>query len=166
MVPPAPQPPKKSYDAKKNVTTYSTGDVQTGDLSGMSANFEFPGKEPKRPIVVHMGIGALRVPDPEKPVSDTQLLHWTSVKEIDLQFGDTKLQLPAKEGWKVSRNGMVQIFYGHAVEEHVDTDLTPEQFAALSTSPKFTAVIGGDSQTIKGKSLAPLRKLAASIPTA
>jgi hypothetical protein len=160
----APQPPKKTYDKKRDVTVYSTGDVRTGGLTGMSAEFEFPGKEPKRPATVHVGFGALRVPDADKPLPDDQLLKWPTVNEMTLRFGDTTLRLPAKEGWQVSRNSMVQMFYGHAVEEHVDVDLTPEQFTAMAACTQITVVIGKDSKTIKGGPMNTLRKLAAAIP--
>jgi hypothetical protein len=160
-----PAPPRHSYDPKRDVTTYSTGDLRTGGLTGMAADFEFPGKRPKRPATVGMGFGHLRVPnDQDNLPPDTSLLLWKGVTEVKLQFGDTQLTLPAQEGWRVSTRDAVLTFYGHAVEEHVDVNLTVDQFASLSAAPMFKVVIGKETRTIRGQSVAVLRRLAASIP--
>ena len=157
-------PPKQSYDAKQDVTTYSSGDIRTGGMTGMSAEFTFPGKTPTRPALVSMGFGALRVPDHDHPQPDADLLQWKSVTMLDLTFAELKFSLPATEGFQVSRNKTVELLFGHAIEEHVSVQLTPDEFAEVVAAPEFTVKFGTETKTIKGKSLDLLRKLAASIP--
>lgn len=163
QAPPA-LPPKHSYDSKLDVTTYSSGDIRTGEMSGMSAEFTFPGKIPARPGFVSMGFGSLRVPDQAHHQPDVALQQWKDVTRVDLEYGKLTLSLPATQGFQVSHNKMVELFFGHAIEEHVNIKLTPEQYIELVGSPAFQVRFGKESETIKGKALVPLRKLAASIP--
>jgi hypothetical protein len=160
----APRPPRHFYDHKTDISTYSTGDVRTGERSGLSASFTFPGKVPTRPAVISMGFGVLRVPDQDHPQADKDLLQWQDVTSMEIQYGHHTVSLPAEESHRVSHNTMVEVMYGHAIEEGVGADVTPEQFEAIVAEPEFQVKFGNHTETVKGKPLATLRKLAASIP--
>jgi hypothetical protein len=168
------KPPKQSYDAKRDETTYSTGDIRTGGLTGMSAQFSFPGKTPVAPKFINLGIGALRVKKDES-ASDESLVQWSKVNEAHFKAGDQEIDLPATPGWQVSKNSMVTMFYGHAVEEFADVHLSPAQFQTLAESKGWSVGLGKregstfteiESRTIKEGQTKQLLALEASVPRA
>ena len=157
-------PPKQSYDSKLDATTFSAGEVRTGGMTGMGADFQFAGKIPTRPALINVGFGTLRTPQGDPPQPDDKLLHWKTVTSVTLKYAGQSLSLPAVAGYRVSTNKTVQLIYGHALEEYVSVKLPTDEYIALVEAPEFTVVIGSETRTVKGKSLDPLRKLAASIP--
>jgi hypothetical protein len=158
------QPPRQSFDKATNQTTYSTGDIRTGGLTGMSVEFKFPGTTPTRPSTVNMGFGALRTHDDNDQKTDEDLLQWKGLTSITIQADGQTLTLSAKPGWRVSKNSAVQIFYGHAVEEFVNVPVSPAQYVGFANAPQLIVQIGTDKRTLKGKTMETLRKLADSIP--
>lgn len=159
-----PKPPVTTYDAKRDVTTYSTGDVHTAGYSGYSAHFDFPGKTPSAPSTVSLGFGSLRLTHGKPPDQDEKLLHWSQVKTVGISFGGKKQQYPAEHDYHVSTNKQVKMFLGRALEESLSISVTPAQFKELAASDSIQVELGEDVQVIKGKSLEPLKALAASLP--
>jgi hypothetical protein len=160
----APKPPQVEYDAKRDVTTYSTGDVQTQGHSGYGARFEFPGKTLSAPAVISIGFGALRLTHGAGPDQYQALLHWNDVKTVSLAFGGATHDYPATHAYSVSKNKQVLMFLGHALEESLSISLTSPQFRDIAAADTVQVQLGKDTQILKGKSLAPIKKLAACIP--
>lgn len=158
------KPPKQEYDASRQVSVFSTGDIRTGGLTGMGAEYEFPGKAPIRPSFVKVSFGALRVHSPNDSKSDEGLLVWKETKNLSLRFGTTTYELPLKEVWNETRNKLARMIYGHALEEHVDVQMTVEQFLAFADANEVTVTIGPEQKIIRFKSLGPVRQLAKTIP--
>jgi|GEM_PF-3795334 len=158
------KPPEEKYDAKRDVTTYSTGDVHTAGYSGYNAHFEFPGKAFSVPVSIELGFGSLRLAHGQPADQDQSLLHWKDVKTISLTYGGKTQDYPATQDWKVSTNKTVTTFLGRALEESLSITLTPAQLKDITGSDSVTVQLGKDSQTLKGKSLGPLKKLSACIP--
>jgi hypothetical protein len=161
----SPKPPVAKYDALRDVTTYSTGDVRTAGYSGYGAQFEFKGKTPSVPSSIDMGFGALRLSHGQGPDHDQELLHWNDVKSISIAFGGKTQEFPAVHAYKVSTNASVTTFLGRGLEESMSISLSPGQFKALAAADVLQVQIGTDKQDIKGKSLGPLKKLAACLPS-
>jgi hypothetical protein len=160
------KPPKQEYDASRQFSIYRTGDVRTGGLTGMGAEFEFPGKKPSRPSFVKVSFGALRVHTPQDSKSDEDLLVWKDTKKLSLRFGPTNYELPLIEAWNETHNKLARMIYGHALEEHVDVQMTVEQFLAFANANEVTVTIGQEQKIIRFKSLGPVRQLAKTIPNA
>jgi hypothetical protein len=158
-----PKPPESKYDANREVTVYSTGDVHTAGYSGYGAQFEFPGKTPSAPSSISIGFGALRLTHGLAPDKDQTVLHWNDVKAISLDFGGKTLEFPAKHAFNVSTNPQVTMFLGRALEESLSISMTPSQFRNLASTDSIRVQLGKDVQIIKGKSLGPLKRLAACI---
>jgi hypothetical protein len=161
----APKPPETRYDAKKDVTTYSTGDVRTAGYSGYGAQFEFRGKVPSAPLSISMGFGALRLTHGKGPEMDATVLHWKNVNSISLTFGGKTQDFPAVYTEHVSTNRQATMFLGRALEEAMSISLTPSQLKDLANADSIQVQLGKDTQIIKGKSLGPLKRLAACIPS-
>jgi hypothetical protein len=159
------KPAKFEYDPKRDVTVCSTGDVRTAGYTGYGANFEFPGKTFSMPKSISIGFGALRLTHGRSPDHDNEVLHWSRVDTITLTFGSQPLQLPAKQTYNVSKNQLVVTFMGRALEESLTTTLTPAQLKQIATSDELDVQLDTDKQEIKGKSLLPLKRLAAALPS-
>jgi hypothetical protein len=159
----APQPPKATYDSKRDVTVYSTGDIRTAGYSGYGAAFEFPGKTFSMPTTVSMGFGALRLTHGQGPEHDQDTLHWNGVDSITISFQGKSLHFPAVHKWNVSTNAMATAFLGRALEESLSIDVTPDQFKQIAAADPLEIQLGKDKQDIKGKSLTPLKRLAATL---
>jgi hypothetical protein len=86
------------------------------------------------------------------------------VKSISLTFGGKTKDYPAVHTVEVSKNRQVTMFLGRALEEALSISLTPYEFKDLATADTVQVQLGKDIQIIKGKSLGPLKRLAASIP--
>ncbi len=166
-----PKPPHESYDAKKGETTYSSGDIRTGGLTGMSAEFKFPGKVPVKPSFILLGVGSLRLKH-ETNAADETVLKYSHVNDARFQIGGSVMDIPAKQSWKVSENSMVKLIYGHAIEESADIQLTLDQFHSLASSEGFTVSLGSldgttfsqiDERTIKVSQLKGFRGLDAFV---
>ena len=153
-----------SYDAKRNVTTYSTGDIRTAGYSGYGVRFEFPGKTFSKPTSIAMGFGALRLANGRGPEHDQELQHWKGVDSVTITFGSQALQLPATHEFMLSTNRTVTAFLGRAFEESLSVTLTPDQLKQLANADALQVQLGKDKQDIKGKSLGPLKQLAATLP--
>lgn len=160
----APKPPVAKYDAKGGVTTYSTGDIRTAGNSGYGAQFEFRGKAPSIPSSISMGFGALRLTHGRGPEHDKEVLHWNDVKTISLTFSGKTQRYPAAHIVHVSTSRRVSMFLGRGLEEALSISLTPSQFKDLAAADSIQVKLGKDTQLIKGKSLGPLKRLAACIP--
>jgi hypothetical protein len=146
------------------VTTYSTGEVRTGGLTGMGAEFFFPGKAVARPETVTVGFGVLRTQPEDQTLPDDQLLHWKDVTSVTIEFSGQTVTFPAVEGYRVSPNKTVQLMFGRALEEHVDVKMPTPQYLLFAAAPEFKVEFGTEKRTVKGKSLDPMRRLAACIP--
>jgi hypothetical protein len=157
-------PAKFVYDAKRNETVCSTGDVRTAGYSGYGARFEFPGKLFSMPATIAMGFGALRLTHGQGPEHDQELLHWNGVDSITISFGSHSLQFPAKHEFNVSTNQTVTAFLGRALEESLSITVSPAQLKQMATADEIEVHLGKDEQDIKGKSLLPLKRLAAALP--
>ncbi len=158
----SPKPPVAKYDARRDVTVYSTGDVRTAGYSGYGAQFEFRGKSPTAPASIDMGFGALRLSS--GPDQDQSRLHWNGVKTISISFAGHTQEFPAVHEFKVSTNPEVTIFLGRGLEESMSISLTPPQLKAIAAADSIRVQLGKDTQFISRKSLGPLRKLVACIP--
>ncbi len=165
LVSQTPKPPEATYDAQRDVTTYSTGDVHTAGSSGYGARFECPGKTLSAPSSIAIGFGALRLTHGRGPDQDQALLHWKEVKAISLTFGGKTQEYPAVHTFNVSTNRQATMFLGRALEEALSISLTPSQFKDLAASDSVRVQLGKDQQIIRGKSLGPLKRLAACIPS-
>jgi hypothetical protein len=55
------------------------------------------------------------------------------------------------------------MFLGRALEESLSISMTPSQFRNLASTDSIRVQLGKDVQIIKGKSLGPLKRLAACI---
>jgi hypothetical protein len=167
------KPPRQSYDAKKDQRTYSSGDIRTGGLTGMSAEFLFPGKVFSTPEFVNLGVGSLRIKkDPD--ASDDSVLLFTKVNEAHIKVGADEMDIDAKPGWQKSRNSMVKLIYGNAIEEFADIHLSLAQFHRLATSTGFTVTLGHlegqsfstvEERTLKESQIKPLKALDACLGT-
>jgi hypothetical protein len=160
-----PKPPEVKYDAARDITTYSTGDVRTAGYSGYGAHFEFAGKTPTVPKSVDIGFGALRISKGSAPEQDLAALHWSDLKTISITWGGQSVEFPAAHDYKVSTNKQVTMFLGRGLEESLSISVSAAQFKALGAADSIRVQLGKDTQWIKGKGLAPLKKLAACIPS-
>jgi hypothetical protein len=160
----APKPPVDKYDPKSDVTTYSTGDVRTAGNSGYGAQFEFRGKTQSIATSIAMGFGALRLTHGRGPEHEKEVLHWNDVKSISLTFSGKKQVYPASHIVHPSTNWRVARFLGRALEEALSISLTPAQFRDLASTDSIHVQLGKDTQVIRGKSLGPLKRLAACLP--
>jgi hypothetical protein len=158
-----PAPPKTTYDAKRDVTIYSTGDVRTAGYTGYGAQFEFPGKVFSMPLAVTLGFGALRLTHGRGPEHDQESLHWNGVESVTIVFGSQALKFPAKHDFVVSTNRSVTTFLGRGLEESLVISMTPDALKQIAASEAVEVQLGQDKQAIKGKSLVPLKKLAATL---
>ncbi len=159
----APRPPEVTYDAQRNVMTYSTGDVRTAGFTGYGARYELHGKTPSAPTSISLLFGGLHRVNVWRD-GDQAALHWNGVTSIYLTFNGKTLQFPAVHKYNVSKNRKVALALGRALEESMSITLTPAQFKELATTDSIQVQLGRDTQLIRGKSLGPLKRLAACIP--
>ncbi len=157
------KPPKVEYDALRNVTVYSTGDVRTGGYSGMSARYEFAGHDFVSPTKVTLGFGSLRLTHGGSADHDQELLHWSSTTPVVLTFSGKTQTYPSEHGFAVSKNKMVKLLFGRALEEHLDISVSTEDFVSMTQADEIDVTLGSDHESLKGKSLEPLRQLASTI---
>jgi hypothetical protein len=155
------KPPKIEYDKKRDLGSYSTGDVQTGPRSGFSAHFDFPGKVAVRPKEVEMGVGSLR---PNLTGTESDVLKWQKLSSVSIKFDGQTVAIPATESHQATKNTMATILYGDAVEESMGFKIPVETFLKIAQASSVVVVLGNETFTIKGKSLQRLRSLANSIP--
>jgi len=160
----APKPPVATYDAKSDITTYSTGDVRTVGNSGYGARYEFRGKTPRTPTSIAMGFGALRLTHGRAPERYKEVLHWNDVTTLSLTFNGKTLSYPTVHSVRESTNRTLIIALGRGLEEGLSISLTPSQFKDLAAADSIQVQLGRDTQIIKRKSLGPLKRLAACIP--
>jgi hypothetical protein len=159
-----PKPPHTEYDKKRKVTIWSTGDVRTAEYAGYRGFFEFPGKAFSAPASIDIGFGALRQTHGVGPEKYKSVLHWNDVKSIVMTFSGMSKDFPATHDFNVSKNELASVFLGDALEESLAISLTPSQFKEIAAADLVRVQLGKDTQVLKGKSLAPLKKLAACIP--